>query len=122
GTTRASARSCGAVRFGRPPTSQAVAAVHPSRSSASTSNSSRRHTDRPKDAYGVRAILPRPEGRGLPRTGSFHRLFLRLNWADQFDETGRSPPDIVIVGPFRSRPVDFHMKIMRRELHPLLIA
>src|SRR5690606_28415365 len=70
GTTRASARSCGAVRFGRPPTSQAVAAVHPSRSSASTSNSSRRHTDRPKDAYGVPAILPRPEGRGLPRTGS----------------------------------------------------
>src|SRR5690606_849198 len=70
GTTRVSARSCGAVRFGRPPTSQAVAAVHPSRSSASTSNSSRRHTDRPKDAYGVPAILPRPEGRDLPRTGS----------------------------------------------------
>src|SRR5690606_20194327 len=67
GTTRASARSCGAVRFGRPPTSQAVAPAHPSRSSASTSNSSRRHTDRPKAAYGVRAILPRPEGRGLPR-------------------------------------------------------
>src|SRR5690606_26895511 len=39
-------------------------------SCASTSSSSRRHTDRPKDAYGVRAILPRPEGRGLPRTGS----------------------------------------------------
>src|SRR5690606_9445136 len=73
GTTRVSARSCGAVRFGRPPTSQAVAPVHPSRSSASTSNSSRRHTDRPKDAYGVRAILPRPEGRGLPRTGSTQR-------------------------------------------------
>src|SRR5690606_26652744 len=70
GTTRVSARSCGAVRFGRPPTSQAVAAVHPSRSSASTSNSSRRHTHRPKDAYGVPAILPRPEGRDLPRTGS----------------------------------------------------
>ncbi len=33
-------------------------------------SSSRRHTDRPKDACGVRAILPRPEGRGLPRTGS----------------------------------------------------
>src|SRR5690606_28457941 len=35
-------------------------------------------TDRPKDAYGVRAILPRPEGRGLPRTGSIGRAFLRL--------------------------------------------
>src|SRR5690606_20241293 len=43
-------------------------------SCASTSSSSRRHTDRPKDAYGVRAILPRPEGRGLPRTGSVHPL------------------------------------------------
>src|SRR5690606_22240683 len=42
-------------------------------SCASTSSSSRRHTDRPKDAYGVRAILPRPEGRGLPRTGSAPR-------------------------------------------------
>jgi methyl-accepting chemotaxis protein len=31
------------------------------RSSASTSNSSKRHTDCPKDAYGVRVILPRPE-------------------------------------------------------------
>src|SRR5690606_29589342 len=82
GTTRVSARSCGAVRFGRPPTSQAVAAVHPSRSSASTSNSSRRHTDRPKDAYGVPAILPRPEGRGLPRTGSIQQA------VEPFDRLG----------------------------------
>ena len=67
-TTRASARSCGAAPCGRRPTLLAVATVHPSRSSANTSNSSRRHTDRPKDAYGVRAILPRPGGRGLPRT------------------------------------------------------
>jgi len=42
------------------------------------SNSCRRRTD-PKDAYGVRAILARPEGRGLPRTGSTGGLaFLAL--------------------------------------------
>ena len=46
-----------------------AAAVPPSKSSASTSNSSKRHINRPKDGYAVRAILPRPEGRGLPRTG-----------------------------------------------------
>ncbi len=29
-------------------------------------------TLKPKDAFAVRAILPRPERRGLPRTGSIH--------------------------------------------------
>ena len=39
-------------------------------SSGNTSDNSKRRIDRPKDGQAVRAILPRPEGRCLPRTGS----------------------------------------------------
>ena len=55
-------KKLGAGRCGRLATSPVAAGVRPSKSSASTSSRSRRHTDRPKDAYGVRAILPHPEG------------------------------------------------------------
>jgi len=52
---------------GRHPISPVAVAVRPSRSSASTSNNNRRRINRQKDGCAVRAILPRPEGRGLPR-------------------------------------------------------
>ena len=53
--------------------------MRPPKSSASTSSSSRRLIEgKPEDGYAVRAILPRPEERGLPRIGSIRTARLRM--------------------------------------------
>ncbi|MBU4357574.1 MAG: hypothetical protein KJ822_19845, partial [Proteobacteria bacterium] len=54
----------------------AAVAVRPSRSSASTSNNNRRRINRQKDGCAVRAILPRPEGRGLSRIWSINKALI----------------------------------------------
>ena len=62
-------RGIGRVRSGRHPISPPPAVARRSISCASTSSTSVRRTE-PNHGYAVRAILPRPERRGLPRTGS----------------------------------------------------
>jgi len=66
-TTPASAKNYGAMPCGRRPTSPVAVAVRPSASYDSTSNNKKHRTDalRCKDGCAVRAIHPRPEGRGF---------------------------------------------------------
>src|SRR5680860_762190 len=69
-STRQLRKSYGVMPYGRRLTSLAVVVVHPLALFASTLSSSKRRNENvanEKDTCGVRAIHPRPEGRGFPR-------------------------------------------------------
>jgi hypothetical protein len=65
--TQASDAYYAASRCGRRAPSPEVAVAHPSPLSDNTLSSSAHLIERAGDAFGIRAILPGPEGRGLPR-------------------------------------------------------